>query len=79
MSSARQFCIARATGQTGAYSVAVDGTSVCWSNSIADGAVMKVALDGGSPTTIALTPGERPMGIALEAGRGIAVDTGNIY
>jgi len=44
-----------ATGQQGAYSIAVDSTSVYWNNYVVNGSVMKVALDGGDPVTLAAT------------------------
>ncbi len=41
-----------ASGPSGPYGIAVDATSVYWTNSTG-GAVMKVPLDGGVATTLA--------------------------
>ena len=54
-----------ASGQNGNLGIAVDATSVYWTNN-GDGTVMKVASAGGTPTTLATGQGN-PDGIAVDA------------
>ena len=54
-----------ASGQNGNLGIAVDATSVYWTNN-GDGTVMKVASAGGTPTTLATGQGS-PDGIAVDA------------
>ncbi|HET6280877.1 MAG TPA: HYR domain-containing protein, partial [Polyangia bacterium] len=58
-----------ASAQAGPLGIAVDGTSVYWTNGD-DGTVMKVALSGGAPTTLAS---------GQNTPRGIAVDGASVY
>jgi hypothetical protein len=54
-----------ASGLSGPYGIAIDGTSVYWTN-VGDGTVMKVGLDGGAPLVLASAQYD-PMGIAVDA------------
>ena len=46
--------------------IAVDDTSVYWTNWVSDGAVMQMPLSGGTPTTLAPAQ-NRPWGVAVDA------------
>jgi hypothetical protein len=54
-----------ATAQSGPQGIAVDATSVYWTN-YTGGTVMKVPIGGGTPTTLA-TGQTLPHGIAVDA------------
>lgn len=66
-----------ATGQSVPQGIAVDGTSVYWANEGTgigpdggtewNGSIMKVPVDGGTPTTLA--SGQSPVGIAVDKAR----------
>jgi hypothetical protein len=58
-----------ATGQAHATGIATDGTSVYWVCDVAVGSVVKVSVDGGTPTTIA---------VAVYP-RAVALDDTNVY
>lgn len=58
-----------ASGQGGPYGIAVDSTSVYWTN-YAGGTVMKVSIGGGTPTALASGQSLPP---------GIAVDSTRVY
>jgi hypothetical protein len=53
-----------ATGQRGTVSLAVDDSNVYWTNQpwgdTTNGSVQRVALAGGTPTTLASSPSTRP-------------------
>ena len=57
--------MALASGQGAPYSIAIDAHDVYWSNSENPGNIMKVAIGGGTPTT--LVSGGYPFFIAVDA------------
>jgi hypothetical protein len=59
-----------ASGIQGIWDIAVDGTSVYFSQSVRDGVVERVGLDGGARTVLAT---------GLHSPRGLAVDVMNLY